>query len=86
MYYSNCDEHYSELRTIAKEMNEDLRLGFYANHVGARIMLEKMHKLTEGIFLSEVYELLGGLEYAEVALDQYLDNLVPEFQLCPNHA
>lgn len=79
MYYSNFDEHYSELRTIAKEMNEDLRLGFYDNHVGARIMLEKMHELTEGIFLSEVYELLGGLEYAEVALDQYLDNLVPVF-------
>ncbi len=79
MYYSNFDEHYSELRTIAKEMNEDLRLGFYDNHVGARIMLEKMHELTDGIFLSEVYELLGGLEYAEVALDQYLDNLVPVF-------
>lgn len=79
MYYCNFDEHYSELRAIAKEINEDLRLGFYDNHVGARIMLEKMHELTEGIFLSEVYELLGGLEYAEVALDQYINNLVPAF-------
>ena len=86
MYYSNFDEYYSELRTIAKEMNEDLRLGIYPNHVGMPIMLKKMHDLTGGIFMSEVYDLLNDLTYVEVALDQYLDRFVPEFQLCPNHA
>lgn len=85
MYYCNFDEHYAELRVIAKQMNEDLRLGMYPNHIGMQIMLKKMHDLTGGIFLSEVYALLNDLTYVEVALDQYLDRIVPEFQQCPNH-
>lgn len=75
MCYSN-EPIYDELRTIACEIEKELKQGEMGMYAGGRQLYTKMSHYASGIVLSEIYAVIKGLGYCEIALDWYIEDLV----------
>ena len=75
MYYSN-EPIYTDLRAIANELEKELEQSEMSMYESGKIIYERLRDYAEGIAMSEVYEVVRGLYYCEIALDCYIDELM----------
>lgn len=75
MYYANEPIH-DELRTIANEIEKELELGELDMYEGGKRLYEQMNHYADGIMMSEVFAVIRGMEYCEIAMDWYLHELL----------